>query len=153
MITSKWSVWKQVTPAASAVNPSYFIVNLTPCPICRACFITSSGELLPLWASELGIQLWLRLPPTQKAWPALPGLPWSQPHAPCGQSSQSSFLLSVWAWAPLSEIQSFPWLQMSATSHSVWQPWAWITRAHQICLWLHHCYCPYLGRASLVGQQ
>ena len=132
MITSKWSVWKQVTPPASAVNPSYFIVNLTPCPICWACFITSSHELLPLWAGKLGIQLRLRLPPPQKAWPALLGLPRPQFHTPCGQSSHSSFLLSVWAWAPLSEVPSFPWWQKLATSYSTWQPWAWITREHRI---------------------
>lgn len=37
MIASKWSVWEQVTPPSYPVNPSYFIVRLTLCPICRAC--------------------------------------------------------------------------------------------------------------------
>lgn len=41
MMASKWSVWKQVTLPSSPVNPSYFIVKLTPCPICRACLIAS----------------------------------------------------------------------------------------------------------------
>lgn len=93
MITSKWSVWKQVTAAALAVNPSYFIVNLTPCPIASACFIT--GQLLGAAASQ---STWVRAPaPTQAA--TLQSLP--HPAAP---TRWRTCCRSLWVRDPALEV-------------------------------------------------
>ena len=149
MITSKWSVWKQVTPPASAVNPSYFIVNLTPCPICWACFITSSHELLPLWAGKLGIQLWLRLPPPRRpGWPSL-----------ASPGPNSTLPVASKATAPSSSLSQPELHSLKFSLSPDGKSWPQAT----VCgspgpgspenTGLHHSYWPRLERPSLAGQQ
>lgn len=127
MITSKWSVWKQVTPAALAVNPSYFTVTLTPCPICCACFVT--GKLLGAAASQTART---RGPaPTQAAVPTKPARPPLSLSA--AHSHGRSYCRSHWAKSPAPEVHNpksstsleRQWRQ-DTTEH--WQSWDSATR-------------------------
>lgn len=78
MITSKWSVWEQVTPPASAVNLSYFIVSwhLVQCAV-PALLLGSVWKQPPLgrwWGTTfLGRMLSLQKP--NSAFPGHPEVP------------------------------------------------------------------------------
>lgn len=137
MITSKWSVWKQVTPPASAVNPSYFVVSLTPCPMCCACFIT--GQLLwdavsqgapegsgshtgccpykrPAWLSSACLQPWPTLAEAIQA-----GTPAFSPFEPGVLHLRFTIWNSVF---PLTT-------DVGTKPHSLSSPWDLFTREHQ----------------------